>query len=54
MTRFGATYKKTNPYHQTRGGRREDLDDTYFRSAWVTCPNCLHKVKLPKETTCND
>lgn len=34
MTRFGYTHKKTNPYHQTRGGKREDLDGTYFRSAW--------------------
>ena len=34
MTRFGATYKQANPYRQTRGGKREDLDNTYFRSAW--------------------
>lgn len=34
MTRFRATHKQTNPYSRTRGGKREDLNDTYFRSAW--------------------
>jgi hypothetical protein len=34
MTRFGSTHKNPNPYRQTRGGKREDLNDRYFRSAW--------------------
>ena len=34
MTRFRATHKQKNPYSRTRGGRREDLDNRYFRSAW--------------------
>ena len=34
MTRFVATHKQDNPYSRTRGGKREDLDGMYFRSAW--------------------
>lgn len=34
MTRFRATYIQKNPYSRTWGGKREDLDDMYFRSAW--------------------
>jgi hypothetical protein len=44
----------TNPYTRIKQGRRPDLGDQYVRSMWVTCPNCLHKVKLPKETIGND
>lgn len=29
-----ATAMKENPYSRARGGKRSDLDNTYFRSAW--------------------
>lgn len=34
MTRFGDTHKQITPHSRTRGGKRDDLDNRYFRSAW--------------------
>ena len=34
MTRFRSAYKQNTPYNRVRGGKREDLDNRYFRSAW--------------------
>lgn len=34
MTRRRATTKQSNPYSRTRGGKRHDLNDQYFRSSW--------------------
>jgi len=34
MTRIRATHQQTNPYSRTKSGKREDLNDRFFRSAW--------------------
>jgi predicted nuclease of restriction endonuclease-like RecB superfamily len=34
MTRYGASHRGSNPYSRVRSGRREDLNNQFFRSSW--------------------